>query len=61
MDRASASEAVCSFASDFQSGQTNDFKIDIHSFPGPAWRSALMEQFGEQAGKFSCYAIGKGT
>ena len=34
-------------------------KIGIHSFP--AWRSALKGQCGEQAGKFACCAVGKGT
>ena len=34
-------------------------KIGIHSFP--AWRSALKGQCGEQAGKFTCCAVGKGT
>ena len=34
-----------------------DFKIGIHSFP--AWRSALKEQCEEQAGKFTCCAVGK--
>ena len=34
-------------------------KIDIHSFP--AWRSALKGQCGEQAGKFTGSAGGKGT
>ena len=37
---------------DSESGQTNDFKINIHSFP--AGRSALKEKCGEQAGKFTC-------
>ena len=31
----------------------------IHSFP--AGRSALKGQCGEQAGKFTCCALGKGT
>ena len=44
---------------DSESDQTNDFKIGIHSFP--AWRSALQGQCGEQAGKFTCCAVGKGT
>ena len=47
------------FEFDSELGQTNNFKIDIHSFP--AWRSALKEQCGEQAGKFPCCAVGKGT
>ena len=42
-----------------ESGQTNDFNIGIHSFP--AWRSALKGQCEEQAGKFTCCAVGKGT
>ena len=41
------------------SNQTNEFKIGIHSFP--AWRLVLNRQCEEQAGKFTCYAIGKGT
>ena len=40
---------------DSESGQTNDFKNGIHSFP--AWRSALKGQCEEQAGKFSCCAV----
>ena len=44
---------------DSESGQTNDFKIGIHSFP--AWRSALKGQCGEQAGKLTCCAVGNGT
>ena len=44
--RASASGAV-DLGFDSESGQTNDFKIGIHSFP--AWRSALKGQCGEQA------------
>ena len=27
----------------------------------PAWRSALKEQCGEQAGKFPCCVVGKGN
>ena len=49
----------CGLGFDSESGQTNDFKIGIHSFP--AWRSALTVQCGEQAGKFSCGAVEKGT
>ena len=45
------------FASD--SGQTNDFYINIHSFP--ALRSVLKGQCGEQVGKFTCCAGGKDT
>ena len=44
---------------DSESGQTNGFKIGIHSFP--ARRSALKEQCEEQAGKFTCCAVGKST
>ena len=44
---------------DYESGQTNHFEIDIHSFP--AWRSAFKGQCGEQAGKFTCCVVGKGT
>ena len=43
---------------DSKSGQTNDLKIDIHSFP--ASRLALMGLCGEQAGKFICSAVGLG-
>ena len=39
------------------SGHSNDFKIDIHSFP--AGRSALKGQCGEQAAMFTCCAVGK--
>ena len=49
----------CRLGFDSESGQTNDFKIAIHSFP--ARRSALKGQCGEQAGKFTCCAVGKGT
>ena len=49
----------CRLGFDSESGQTNDFKIGIHSFP--AWRLALKGQCGEQAGKFTCCAVGKGT
>ena len=48
-----------SFGFDSESDQTNDFQIGIHSFP--AWRLALKGQCGEQAGKFTCCAVGKGT
>ena len=44
---------------DFFSGQTNDFQFGIHSFP--ALRSASKGQCEEQAGKFTCGAVGKGT
>ena len=40
-------------------GQTIDIKIGIHSFP--AGRSALKGQCEEQANKFPCCAVGKGT
>ena len=56
--RASVSWAVDS-GFDSESGQTNDFKIGIHSFP--AWRSASKGQCGEPAGKFTCCAVGKRT
>ena len=49
----------CRLGFDSESGQTNDFKIGIHSFP--AWRSALKGQCEKQAGKFTCCAVGKGT
>ena len=42
-----------------ESGQTNDFIIDICSFS--AWGSALQGQCGEQAGKFTRCADGKDT
>ena len=37
---------------DSKSGQANDVKIGIYSFPARC--SALMGQCGEQAGKFTC-------
>ena len=49
----------CRLGFDSESGQTNDFNFGIHSFP--ARRSALKGQCGEQAGKFTCSADGKGT
>ena len=49
----------CRLRFDSDSGQTNDFKIAIQNFP--ARRSVLKGQCGEQAGKFTCYAVGKGT
>ena len=45
------------FASEL--GQTNYFKIVIHSLS--ARRLALKEQCGKQAGKFTNYAEEKGT
>ena len=48
----------CRIGFDSESGQTNDFKIGIYSFP--AWCSAFKGQCEEQAGKFTC-AVGKGT
>ena len=42
-----------------ESGQTNDFKIGIHSFS--AGRSALKGQCAKQARKFTCCAVGKGA
>ena len=57
-DRASASGSV-DLGFDFESGQTNDFKIGIDSFP--ARLSASKGQYGEQAGKFTCCATGKNT
>ena len=59
--RASALGAVvaCRLGFDSESGQTNDFKFSIHSFP--AWRSALKGQCGEQAGKLICCAVGNNT
>ena len=49
----------CILGFNSESGQTNDFKIGIHSFS--AGRSALKGQCGEQAGKFTYCAVGKGT
>ena len=49
----------CRLGFDSESGQTNHFKIGIHSFP--AWRLALKGQCGKLAGKFTCSAVGKGT
>ena len=43
---------------DSKSGQTNDCKIGIHSFP--AGRSALKGRCEEQAGKVTC-PVGKGA
>ena len=56
--RAPASGSV-DLGFDSESGQTDDFKIGIHSFP--AGRSAFKEQCGEHAGKFTCCAVGIGT
>ena len=44
---------------DSESGQTNHFKIGIHSFP--ARRSASKGQCEEQADKFTCCVVGKNT
>ena len=44
---------------DSELDQTNELKIGIHSFS--AWCSALKEQCGEQAGKFTSWGVGKGT
>ena len=41
------------------SGQINDFKIGINSFP--ACLSASKGQCGEKTGKFTCSVVGKGT
>ena len=49
----------CRLGFDSESGQTNDFKIDIHSFP--AWHSALKGQCEQQAGKFTYCAVKKST
>ena len=49
----------CGLKFDSESGQTNDFKIGIHSFP--ARHSASKGQCEEQAGTFTCCAIGKGS
>ena len=49
----------CRLWFDSESGQTNDCKIGIHSFP--AKRSTLKGQCGEQTGKFTCGAVGKDT
>ena len=49
----------CKLRFDSESGQTKDFEIGTNSFP--AWRSASMGQCGEQAGEFTCCAVGKGT
>ena len=57
MDRPSGSGTRLGF--DSESGQTKDFKIDIHSFL--SGRSALKGQCGEQADKFTCCAVEKGT
>ena len=44
---------------DSESGHTNGFEIDIHSFP--AGRLVLKGQCGEQASKFTSCTVGKGT
>ena len=49
----------CTLGFDSESGQTNNYKIGIHSFP--AWCLALKKKCGEQAGKFTCCAVGKST
>ena len=49
----------CGLWFDYESGQSNDSNFVIHSFP--AGRSALKEQCGEQAGKFTCCVVGKDT
>ena len=54
---ASASGSV-DLGFDSESGQTNDLKIGIHSFP--ARLSAFKRQCGEQVGKFTCCAVGIG-
>ena len=47
----------CRLEFDSKFGQTNDFKVGVHSFP--ACRSAMKEKCGEQAGKFTCCAVGQ--
>ena len=47
----------CRLGFDSESGQTDDFKVGIHSFP--AWRLPLKGQCGGQAGKLTCCAVGK--
>ena len=49
----------CRLGFDSESGQTNDSKIGIHSFPASC--SALKGQCEEQAGKFTCCAVGNDT
>ena len=56
--RASASEAV-DLGVIPSRVKTNNFQVAIHRFP--AGRSALKGQCGDQAGKFTCCAVGKGT
>ena len=51
--RPSASRVARASASGAESGQTNDFKA--------AWRLLLKGHCGEQAGKFTFCAVGKGT
>ena len=56
--RASATGSV-DLGFDSESGQTNDLKFGIHSFP--AWGSAVKRQCGKQADKFTCCAVKKDT
>ena len=59
MVRASASGAVDSGLISSRVKAIIYFKIGIHSFPTS--RLALKRQCGEQAGKFTSCAVGKGT
>ena len=54
--RASASGSV-DLGFDSESGQTNDSKIGIHSFP--AWRSAFKGQCGESRQVYLLCRLGK--
>ena len=58
MVRASASTAV-DLGLILKWGQTNDLKIGI--FQLPYLMLTMKGQCGEQAGKFTCCAVGKGT
>ena len=60
MVRASASQSVdLGFIPLVESYQKTLKKNGIHSFP--AWRSAFMGGYREQAGKFACCVLGQGT
>ena len=47
----------CRLGFDSKSGQTNDFKIGIHSFP--AWRSALKDSVESKLASLLVVPLGK--
>ena len=57
--RASASQSVDLGFIPLVESYQQTLKNGIHSFP--AWRSAFMGGCGEQAGKFACCVLGRGT